>query len=90
MSYQFSNDVESKMAKFLQLIDIIKTTIFRKVRTEIILKIYINLIVPTFFIWVWKLDSDSFTETKNSSGRNEIIETSGRLHPSWPQNKRLI
>jgi len=52
MSYQFSNDVESKMAKFLQLIDIIKTTIFRKVRTEIILKIYINLIVPTFFIWV--------------------------------------
>ena len=26
---------------------------------------------------------------KNWSGRNEIIETSGRLHPSWPQNKWL-
>ena len=23
------------------------------------------------------------------SGRNEIIETSGRVHPLWPQNKRL-
>ena len=41
------------------------------------------------FIWVRKFDSDSFTETKNWRGRNEIIETSGRLHPSWPQNKRL-
>ena len=42
------NDVESKMAKFLQLIGTIKRTIFRKVRTESILKIYNNLIVPTF------------------------------------------
>jgi len=41
------------------------------------------------FIWVRKLDSDSLTETKNWSCRNEVIETSGRLHPSWPQNKRL-
>ena len=44
--YQFSNDVESKMAKFLQLIGTIK--IFRKVRKETILKIYNTLIVPTF------------------------------------------
>ena len=41
------------------------------------------------YIWVRKLDSDSFTETKNWRGRNEITETSGRLHPSWPQNKWL-
>jgi len=41
------------------------------------------------FIWVRKLDSDSLTETKNWSGRNEVIETSSRLHPLWPQNKRL-
>jgi len=41
------------------------------------------------FMWVRKLDSDSLTETKNWRGRNEVIETSGRLHPSWPQNKRL-
>ena len=39
VSYQFSNDVESKLAKFLQLIGTIKRTIFRKVRKETILKI---------------------------------------------------
>ena len=32
ISYQFSNDVETKLEKFLQLIDIIKRTIFKKVR----------------------------------------------------------
>jgi len=41
------------------------------------------------FVWVRKLDSDSLTETKNWSGRNEVIETSSRLHHLWPQNKRL-
>jgi hypothetical protein len=35
------------------------------------------------------VDSDSLTETKNWRGRNEVTETSGRLHPLWPQNKRL-
>ena len=40
ISYQFSNDVEFKLAKFLQLIGIIKRTIFRKVRKETILIIY--------------------------------------------------
>jgi len=35
------------------------------------------------------VDSDSLTETKNWRDRNEVIETSGRLHPLWPQNKRL-
>jgi len=39
ISYQFSNDVELKLAKFLQLIGTIKRTIFRKVRTETILKL---------------------------------------------------
>ena len=29
------------------------------------------------------------TKTKNWSGRNEVAETSGRLHPLWPQNKWL-
>jgi hypothetical protein len=36
-----------------------------------------------------KLDFDSLIETKNWGGRNEVIETSGRLRPLWPQNKRL-
>ena len=36
-----------------------------------------------------KLDSNSLTKTKNWSGRNEVIETSDRLHPIWPQNKWL-
>jgi len=48
ISYQFSNDVESKFAKFLQLIGAIKRTIFRKVRTETILKIYNTSVLPTF------------------------------------------
>ena len=48
ISYQFSNDVELKLAKFLQLIGTIKRTIFRKVRTETILKIYNTLVLPTF------------------------------------------
>ena len=81
ISYQFSNDVESKLAKFLQLIGTIKRTIFRKVRTETILKMYNNLVFTYIFIRVRKLDSNSLTKTKNWSGRNEVIETSGRLHP---------
>jgi len=41
VSYLFSNDVEPKLAKFLQLIGTrIKRTSFRKVRTETILKLY--------------------------------------------------
>jgi len=41
------------------------------------------------FMWVRKLDSNSLTKMKNWSGRNEVTETSGRLHPLWPQNKWL-
>jgi len=41
------------------------------------------------FMWVRKLDSNRLTKTKNWRGRNEVIETSGRLHPLWPQDKRL-
>ena len=51
ISYQFSNDVEFKLAKFLQflqLIGTIKRTIFKKVRMETILKIYNTLVLPTF------------------------------------------
>jgi len=61
ISYQFSNDVESKLAKFLQLMGTIKRIIFRKVRTETILKIYSTYI----FIWVRKLDSNSLIKMKN-------------------------
>jgi len=46
--YEFSNDVEFKLAKCLQLIGTIKRTIFKKVRTETILKIYNTLVLPTF------------------------------------------
>ena len=48
ISHQFSNDVEFKLAQFLQSIGTIKRTIFKKVRTETILKIYNTLILPTF------------------------------------------
>jgi len=50
ISYQFSNDVEFKLAKFLQLIGTIRRTIFKKVRTETILKIYNTLVLPTFYM----------------------------------------
>ena len=40
--------MEFKLAKFLQLIGTIKKTIFRKVKTETILKIYNTLVLPTF------------------------------------------
>ena len=51
MSYQFSNDVEFKLAKFLQLIGTIKKTIFKKVRTVTILKICSTLVLATFLYW---------------------------------------
>ena len=70
-------------------IKFIKITIFRKVRTKTILKIYNTLVLPTFLYGSENWTLDSLTETKNWSGRNEVIETSGRLHPLWPQNKRL-
>ena len=47
-NYQFSNDVELKLAKVLQLIGTIKRTIFKKVRKETILKIYNTLDLRTF------------------------------------------
>ena len=37
--YHCSNDAELKLAKFLQLIGTIKRTIFKKVRTETVLKL---------------------------------------------------
>jgi hypothetical protein len=59
-------------------------------RTETILKIYNILVLPTFLYM-----SENWTLTAlqrrriNWSYRNEVIETSGRLYPSWPQKKRL-
>jgi len=41
-------------------------------------------------IWARKLDSNSFTKTKNWSCRNEVTETSGKLHSLWPQNNNYI
>jgi len=35
------------------------------------------------------INKSCLTKTKNWSGRNEVTETSGRLHPLWPQNKWL-
>ena len=65
ISYQFSNDVEFKLAKFLQSIDTIKRTIFRKVRTETMLKIYNILVLPTFLYGPENWNLKSLTKTKN-------------------------
>ena len=56
-AYQFYNDVEFKLAKFLQLIGTNKRTIFKKVRKETILKIHNTPVLPTFLYGSEKLDS---------------------------------
>ena len=65
ISYHFSNDIEFKLAKFLQLIGTIKRTVFKKVRTETILKIYNTLVIPTFLYGSENWTLNSFTKTKN-------------------------
>ena len=75
ISYQFSDDVESKLAKFLQLIGTIKRTVFRKVRTESILKLYKTLVLPTFLY-----GSENWTLTASQRRKIEAAEASGRPH----------
>ena len=69
ISYQFSNDVVSKLANFLQFIGTIKRTIFKKVRTENILKIYNTLVLPTFLY-----GSENWTLTSLQRRRIEAAE----------------
>ena len=70
ISYQFSNDVEFKLAKFLQLIVTIKRNIFKKVRKETILKIYNTLVLSTFLY-----GSENWTLTASQRQRIEAAET---------------
>ena len=49
----------------------------------------VSLSFTYIFTWVKKLDSSSLNKAKNWSDRNKVTETSGRLHPLWPQGKRL-
>ena len=69
ISYQFSNDAEFKIAKFLQLIGTIKRTIFKKVRKGTILQIYNTLVLPTFLY-----GSESWTLTASQRRRIEAAE----------------
>ena len=69
LSYQCSNDVEFKVAKFLQLIGTIKETIFKKVRTETVLKLYNTVILPTFLY-----GSENWTSTALQRRRIEAAE----------------
>ena len=61
--------MEFKLTKFLQLIGNIKRTIFRKVRTETILKIYNTLVLPTFLY-----GSENWTVTALQRRRIEAAE----------------
>jgi hypothetical protein len=63
------NDVEFKLAKFLQLIGTIKRTIFRKVRKETILKLYNILVLPSFLY-----GSENWTLTASQRRRIEAAE----------------
>jgi len=67
----------------------VERTIFRKVRTETVLKIYNTLVLPTFLYGSENWVLTALQRQKNWSSRNKVIETTGRLHPLWPQNKRL-
>jgi hypothetical protein len=69
ITYQFSNDVDFKLAKFLQLIGTIKRTIFRKVRTKSIMKGYNTLVLPTFLY-----GSENWTLTALQRRRIEAAE----------------
>jgi hypothetical protein len=69
ISHQVSNDVELKLAKFVQLFGTIKRTIFRKVRTETILKLYNTLVLPTFLY-----GSENWTSTALQRRRIEAAE----------------
>jgi hypothetical protein len=69
ISYQPSNDVEFKLAKFLQLIGTIRRTNFRKVRKETILKLYNTLVVPTFLY-----GSENWPLTASQRRRIEAVE----------------
>ena len=68
-SYEFSNDVEFKSATILQLIGTVKRTIFTKVRTETVLKIYNTLVLPTFLY-----GSENWTLTAFQRRRIEAAE----------------
>ena len=61
--------MEFKLANFLQLIYTIKRTIFRKVRTETILKIYNTSVLPTFLY-----GSENWTVTALQRRRIEASE----------------
>ena len=61
--------MEFILAKFLQLIGTIKRTIFRKVRTGTILKIYNTLVIPTFLY-----GSENWTLTALQRRRNAAAE----------------
>jgi hypothetical protein len=61
--------VEFKLTKCLQLIGTIKRTIFRKVRTETILKIFNTLVLPTFLY-----GSENWTLTALQRWRIEAAE----------------
>ena len=69
ISYKFSNDVEFKLANFLQLIATIKRTIFRKVGAETILKLYNILVLPRFLY-----GSENWTLTTSQRRRIEVAE----------------
>ena len=65
----FSNDVESKLAKVLQLIGTIKRTIFKKVRMETILKKYNTLVLAAFLYGL-----ENWTSTAVQRQRIEAAE----------------
>ena len=69
MVANFTASKHARFYKFLQLIGIIRRTIFKKVRTETILKIYNTLVLPAFLH-----GSENWTLTALQRRRIEMAE----------------
>ena len=89
ISYQFSNDVEFKLATFLQLIGIIKRTTFKKVRTETILKIYNTLVLPTFLCELENWTLTASHRRRIEAAEMKLLRPLAGYNPLWSQDKRL-
>jgi len=71
--YQFSNDVEFKLAKFLKLVGTINRTIFKNVRRETILKIHNTVVLPTFLYGLENWTLSALRRRRNEAAEMKLL-----------------
>ena len=89
MSFRSILLIISCFVPYVQLIGTIKGTIFKKMRTETILKIYNTLLLPTFLYGSENWTLTALQRRWIEAAEMKLLRPLGRLHPLWPQNKRL-